>query len=206
MQLSDPIDLSKIHTYEDMVKYLPPESRYELYEGVCVKMPSTMESPTASDMSPAPYGHHQAVAGELFAFLRDYLRSLKSGMVFHAPFDVILEDKVALQPDVVVFKEEKYNLYEKQGFFGAPDLVMEVISKGTRRIDYGRKFDLYEKYGVPEYWIVEPELQSIEIHVLKESKYVLDQALASTQVAVSRILPGFSVQLEQIFNPWPRKG
>lgn len=110
-------------------------------------------------MSPAPSFFHQDVLFEIAQKIRDYLKSKGLGKLAVAPFDVKLdESKNSVQPDIVVIlKTNPHQINSKGRFVGVPDFIIEMQSPSNREYDLITKKDLYEKFGVKEYWIVDPE-------------------------------------------------
>ncbi len=123
-------------------------------------------------MSPAPIDLHQIVIGEIFIEISLYLRSNKIGEVRIAPYDVHFSKENILQPDILFIKKENLNKIKSRGLFGSPDLVIEILSPATSHLDFGEKKLVYEKYGVQEYFIVEPNSKSVTSFILKNKEYV----------------------------------
>lgn len=121
-------------------------------------------------MSPRPALTHSAVAGNIHAIFRRFLRG-KRCKTFIEP-DVFLDENNNFVPDVLIVCDR--DKMKGDGIYGAPDLVVEVLSPSTATRDRGIKKDAYEKAGVKEYWIVDPVSKSIDVHHLKEGKFVLD--------------------------------
>jgi len=152
---------NKNYTYEDYLNW-PEDERCELIEGV-------------PHMQVAPAWQHQAITFELGRQFGNYLIG-KSCRAFTAPFDLIISDDVieeaksknVVQPDLLVICN-KTGL-KGTGYFGVPDLIIEVCSPSTMRNDKVLKFNKYEKIGVKEYWIIEPEGKFISIFTLQENK------------------------------------
>jgi len=146
------------------------DERYELIEGKIYMMAS-------------PNVGHQDIAGEIFAELRNYLKD-KTCRAFISPLDVVLFKKEkknsqnVFQPDVFVVCDPKK--ISKDRIYGAPDLVFEIVSPSSDTHDYFKKFVLYMKYGVKEYWIVNPETKQIFVHINGEEdtkKYSFDDKI-----------------------------
>ncbi|WP_279233425.1 Uma2 family endonuclease [Desulfofundulus thermobenzoicus] len=92
------------------------------------------------------------------------------------------------------------NIIEPRRINGAPDLVVEILSPATAYYDLRKKFKVYERCGVKEYWIVDPEEKSVQVFLLKEGRFVLDQEAERTGEIPSRVLSGFAICLESIFD------
>ena len=112
-------------------------------------------------MSPAPLDKHQAILMELSAELFFFVKSKELGTTRVAPYDVFLDRQNAFQPDIIFISKEQLHLIDKDGFYGAPDLVIEILSPTTAKYDLEEKKDVYERYGVKEYWIVDPADNSV---------------------------------------------
>jgi len=124
-------------------------------------------------MSPRPAVNHGVVALNISRIFGNYLQD-KPCSVFNDSMDVFLTDKDRVVPDVMIVC--KKNIIKKNGIFGAPDLIVEVLSTATMKRDRGYKKNLYEQHGVKEYWLVNTDVDggSIEVYLLKDGKYVLD--------------------------------
>lgn len=123
-------------------------------------------------MSPRPAVNHNIVLGNIYRILANYLEGKKC-IPFADGTDVYLSEKNRVVPDAMIVCNR--DIIKRNGIHGTPDLIVEVISPGTRSRDRGYKKELYEKHGVREYWIVEPEAQAIEVYLLKDGKFVLDE-------------------------------
>ena len=121
-------------------------------------------------VSPSPNVLHQTIVGVLFELL--FAASKKSGgKTIVSPMDVILSDDTILQPDLLYIAKSRRHII-KQRVEGPPDLVIEIVS-GTSRRDRIEKLDLYAKYGVAEYWIVDPQAQHIEFLLNENDRFVV---------------------------------
>ncbi len=125
-------------------------------------------------MSPRPGTRHMLIAGNICRIFASFLRG-KRCKVFMEP-DVFLDEKNNFVPDVLIVCDK--GKIKANGIYGAPDLVVEILSPSTMTRDRGVKKDAYEKAGVKEYWIVDPVSQSIEVYHLKEGRLALDHAYA----------------------------
>jgi Uma2 family endonuclease len=125
-------------------------------------------------VSPSPVKVHQDAVGNIYFFLRQLsVQNRIVGTVQIAPMDVYFDDENVTQPDVfwVSSANEKCKLGEDGYWYGAPDLIVEVLSPSTTRQDKVTKFELYERHGVREYWIVDPQYRNVEVWALLDSKY-----------------------------------
>jgi Uma2 family endonuclease len=191
----DDLDFSKTYTYADYYSWCF-EERLELIRGKIFKM------------SPAPGGNHQLISGNIFVQLYGYLTN-KPCKVFAAPFDVRLvrdetsdkKIKNVVQPDVCVICDMA-KLADQRSCLGAPDVVIEILSHGNNKKELKTKYDLYEEFGVKEYWIVYPDEQSVIRYVLDtEGKFKTEgRALTIGDNIITSVLPGFKLALEDIFR------
>jgi Uma2 family endonuclease len=125
-------------------------------------------------MSPSPISKHQLILNEINFQLLQFLKKDASGLVFIAPYDVYLDETSnAVQPDIVVVLEDNRNIIDPNGHIhGVPDLLVEVLSPGNKDHDLIKKKDLYERFGVKEYWIIDPETKLALCFQLVSGKYV----------------------------------
>lgn len=121
------------------------------------------------------------------------------GVVFTAPLDVKFDDGNVLQPDVLYISAERKQELVKDRIEGAPDLVIEILSPSNAYYDLRQKKDIYEKYGVKEYIIVDPIAFSAESYVLQNDAYQLHRKAEKNAHLESFVLPGLSFELEKIF-------
>jgi len=183
----------QIFHYADYLTW-PDQERWEIIEGV------------PYDMTPAPASDHQMVLGEIFGNLWQYLKN-KSCRVFMAPFDVRLSQKpdaddnsieTVVQPDIVVICDQKK--IDQRGCHGAPDITVEILSPASAYKDETEKLMLYEKFGVREYWIVNPAAQYIMIYRHEGGEFCRPEYFAKNDRLVSQVLPDFSLNLTTIWN------
>ncbi|MEO8713328.1 MAG: Uma2 family endonuclease, partial [Parafilimonas sp.] len=122
-------------------------------------------------MSPSPLFNHFSIAKNIFLQLNEYATQNNLGEVIYAPVDVYLGNKNAVQPDVFFLSNTKKNFIKEDGVYGAPDLIVEVLSPGNRNTDLIKKKAVYEQFGVEEYFIVEPADKTVLSFYLKDGKY-----------------------------------
>jgi len=163
-------------------------------------------------MMSSPSINHNFVAGNIFAIFHNYLKR-KPCNAFSDGVDVYLTEKDRIIPDCMIVCNK--DIIQPDGIHGVPDLVVEVLSPSTAKHDRGYKKDLYEKSGVREYWIVEPNMRSIEAYLLSDGKYELDgfyglfpnafgitqkeQEESKKEIPVS-LYSDFCIPLEEIFQ------
>lgn len=126
-------------------------------------------------MSPSPVYKHQKVLFKIATELKYFVEDISRGIVMIAPFDVYLnETSNAVQPDIVVVLKANLAILNEEGHIhGVPDLLVEVLSPGNTDHDLVRKKNLYEKFGVKEYWIVDPDTKQASVFSLQNQKYHL---------------------------------
>jgi len=113
---------------------------------------------------------------------------------------MILTERTVPQPDVVFVSRARLAIIQDR-LRGAADLVAEVISEGSRHRDRIEKRDLYEQHGVQEYWMIDPDARTVEVLFLEHGEYQLAGRWRENQSAQSRLLPGFSVAVGELFSP-----
>ncbi len=157
-------------------------------------------------VSPAPGTRHQLVLLNLAFHLHAFVRQHRLGLILPAPFDVVLSEHDMVEPDLIYLSAESAKRYlNKKRLVGPPDLAVEVLSPSTRKVDETRKLRLFERFGVREYWIVDPDNETMRIHRLVHEQLVLAIMLArgdgpNTQDLSTPLLPGLAVPLAAIFE------
>lgn len=123
-------------------------------------------------MSPAPTPNHQSALGIIYEEISKLVRTQKLGKVFFSPVDVYLNDNNVFQPDIVFISQDRSEIIDwKKGIMGAPDLVIEILSKGNEKYDLNEKKTVYEVSGVQEYWVIDPTTKWCEGFILQNGKY-----------------------------------
>ena len=152
-------------------------------------------------VTPAPSVRHQAISRNLTALIWSFLSQRSLGKLFAAPCDVYLSRFDVVQPDLVFVSSGGGAIVTDDNIQGAPDLVIEILSPGTRKTDERTKRDQYARFGVLEYWIIDPELETIKVLRLGETGYEPphEVALERGQSLASRLLPGLELALDQVF-------
>lgn len=161
--------------------------RYQLVEGELL-------------MSPAPNLRHQMIAANLFMAVNGFVRSKELGKVLFAPIDVILSDVDVLQPDIVYVSEARRSIFVPEGLRGGPDLCVEVLSTGTKELDRGPKLLLYARHRVTEYWIVDPDADTVEVYRLQENPSAPARRFGPADALTTPLLPGFALQVSSVFQ------
>ena len=175
------------YTYADLLAW-DDEVRYELHDGILYLLA-------------APLHIHQIILVELTSILHQFLKGKKCRL-FVAPSDVRLnfdtKDNDVYQPDLFVVCD-KSKLEDKRTCKGAPDLVIEILSPSTAHIDRFVKYQSYQKYGVREYWIVNPETKKIDVYFLEDGKFI-PTVFGEDDVLPSKVIDGLCVKLSDVFE------
>ena len=148
-------------------------------------------------MTPAPTTQHQLILGDLFLLIGNYVLSNNLGKIVTSPVEVRLWKGKIRQPDIAFMSSEHLDRITKQDF-GVPDLAVEMLSKSTAETDRKDKLHEYEKAGVSEYWIVDPDAKTIEIYALENKAYILLGKWGIGEIASSKLLDGFKVSVDEI--------
>jgi Uma2 family endonuclease len=152
-------------------------------------------------MTPSPEFYHQSIAGNIYFLLRDFLRRHPLGKVAIAPSDVQLDFVNVHQPDVYFISNARLDIIQKQGPVGAPDLVVEVLSKSTAKLDKGPKLRVYARSGVKELWLVDKDKKQVAVYRFAESIEAPVAVLSGKQRLTIALLPGLSLPLPKVFEP-----
>jgi Uma2 family endonuclease len=122
------------------------------------------------------------------------------GILIHAPMDVYFNQEESYQPDIIFIAREREEINENTRINGAPDLVVEILSPSTAKDDLTTKFQTYEQYGVKEYWIIDPEDNSIKLYLQNEGRLALSQVVHGHGLIESKVLAGFAVDADYLFR------
>jgi len=173
--------------YRDLLAMPEDGRRYEIHGGDLVVVPS-------------PLLRHQIAAMEIVTLLNDYRRKC-GGVAVTAPFDIVFDEYDVVQPDVVFFRAERLHLLDPNSVArAAPDIVVEVLSPSTAAIDRGRRMEMFARYGVSEYWIVDPVGRQVEVHVLEDGAYRQAQVATGGDIVRSVLLPDLTFTAAGIFT------
>jgi len=177
-------------TYEDFLLFPEDGRRHELLDGDHV-------------VSPSPVFKHQDILANLMVILRIFLKQTRSGKVVCAPMDVVFSDTDVVEPDIIYVSAARTEIITEKNIQGPPDLIVEILSASSRKTDEIIKRKLYERCGVPEYWIVDPDLETVKVYRFVEGRYArvaeLSNEIADT-VLTSPQFSGLSIPLNEIFG------
>jgi Uma2 family endonuclease len=177
-----------VWTYDDLLRMPEPQDgkRYEILDGELV-------------VSPSPSLRHQYVMGQVLRALMREIQDAGRGLVFGAPLDVILSRTRVVIPDHVAVRADRFRILRPRGVFGAPDLVVEILSPSNRRYDRNRKRRIYASSEIPEYWIIDPDANTLEQLVLGERDYVLDGVYEPGDRLRSAVFD-FEIEVAELFG------
>jgi Uma2 family endonuclease len=171
--------------YEDYCLLPNNGKRYEIIDGELF-------------VTPSPLWRHQNVLTNLLYYLVDFVKKHDLGKVYPAPFDVVFSQYDVVEPDILYVSKARASVTTEKNIQGAPDLVVEILSESTAKIDRTTKLKLYARYGVAEYWVVDPATCSAEIYRPVPGGYELAAQLDSSQSLTSPLFPGFSLPLYKL--------
>jgi Uma2 family endonuclease len=186
MSLTAPVPASYRLTFEDWLRFPDDGKLYEVIGGELF-------------VGPSPTWRHQLIGTELLFRLRTYLGPGSRGRVASAPAGVRLSDEDVVEPDLVVILEEHRERIDESSVAGTPDLVVEILSPGTAGRDLRVKRALYERSGIPEYWIVDPVAETIQVLALAEGSYREAGLYQRGDTLLSLLLPGLEIPLSEVF-------
>ena len=186
--MAEPTTRTKL-TYEDFLELPDDGRRHEIIDG-------------EHYVTPSPVIRHQLIVGSLHYLIKGYLRQNDLGEVFLSPLDVLFSDFDIVEPDLIYVSRERWSVLTTKNLRGAPDLVVEILSPGTRGRDRGIKRKLYERFAVKEYWIVDPEAEIVEV-LRHRGDAGFERVAELSRTAEDRLstplLPGLDIPLEEIF-------
>ncbi len=175
-------------TYDDYLLIPEDGLRHEILDGehyVCA----------------SPSVKHQTVSRRLMLTLGLFIETNRLGEIFSAPIDVVMSFHDVAVPDLVFVSRERLSILTEANVQGAPDLVVEILSKSTRKIDLGIKLSRYELLGVQEYWIADPFQRTITVYRLDEEHFQEEAVLQADRedVLTTPLIPGLEIRLAEIF-------
>jgi Uma2 family endonuclease len=177
-------------TYDDFVLFPDDGKRHELIDG-------------EHYVTPSPNRTHQRILGELHGLLWTYLQAHPIGHVFMAPFDVVFSNFDVVEPDLLYLsKQTASQVLTDKHVRGAPDLVVEIGSPGTRTRDETIKWRLYERSGVAEYWIIDPEAEVVRVFRNEDGSFKppIELSCEAADVLTTPLLPGYELRVIRLFQ------
>jgi Uma2 family endonuclease len=176
-------------TYDDFVLFPDDGKRHELIDG-------------EHYVTPSPSTKHQRISGNLYYLIRAWLEDHPAGEVFYAPYDVVFSEFDVVEPDVLYLSHARAaEVLTPLHARGAPELVVEIASKGTRKRDETIKRRLYERAGVTEYWVVDPAIDVARVYRRAEAGFARPVELSreAGDILTTPLLPGLELPLSRIF-------
>jgi|SRR5215213_8276036 len=182
-------DLSPKLTYEDYILLPDDGRRHEIIEG-------------EHYVTAAPFIRHQRLSIDLSTELMNFLKAHPLGEILYAPVDVLLSPHDVYQPDLVFVSRERSGIITEKNIQGAPDLVVEILSEGNRRIDEDLKLPNYDRYGVRECWIADPLRRAVTVYRRGEEELLQVAELHAEveDVLSTPMLPGLKIRLGELFR------
>jgi Uma2 family endonuclease len=177
-------------TYDDFVLFPDDGKRHELIDG-------------EHYVTPSPNTKHQRILAKLHLLIGGWLDTHRIGQAFFAPYDVVLSDIDVVEPDLLYFSNQRAaEVITPMHARGAPELVVEIASKGTRKRDETIKRRLYERRGVSEYWVVDPELDVVRVYRREGDSFAraVELAREAGETLTTPLLPGLEMPLARIFE------
>src|SRR5678815_897668 len=177
-------------TYDDFVLFPDDGRRHELIDG-------------EHYVTPSPNLKHQKVSGILYLLIADWLEEHPVGQVYYAPFDVVFSKFDVVEPDLLYLSNARAaEVLTPANVQGAPNLVIEIGSPGTRRRDETIKRRLYERAGVSEYWVVDPDIDTIRVYRREAKTFarVVELSSEARDVLTTSLLPGLEIPLPRVFR------
>jgi Uma2 family endonuclease len=177
-------------TYDDFVHFPDDGKRHELIDG-------------EHYVTPSPNVRHQHISGRLHLLIGNWLEAHPIGRLFYAPLDVVLSDIDVVEPDLLYLSNERAaQVLTPLHARGVPELVVEIASKGTRRRDETIKRRLYERAGVTEYWVVDPEIDVMRVYRREGDAFgrALELLREAGDVLTTPLLPGLEIPLARVFR------
>lgn len=169
-------------TYPDLATLPDDHLRREIIDGELV-------------VNPAPGTRHQSAVASILVALYKYAK-VSGGKALCAPYDVLLALDNVVEPDVLFIRDDHLDRIGEKCLEGPPDLAVEISSPTTRRLELVRKRELYERFGVPEYWYVDLEVDRVEVYRLADGRYPAPQLRYPGELVESAQLPGFAMAAE----------
>jgi Uma2 family endonuclease len=175
-------------TYDDFLLFPDDGKRHELIDG-------------EHFVSPSPNLRHQRVLARLHLLAGSFVIERRLGEVFFAPFDVLFSRHDVVEPDLLFVSNERKAILTAANVKGAPDLVVEVLSPSNRRQDEVLKRSLYDRGGVDEYWIIDPEVETIKVFRREAGTFGRPVLLTvhDGDTLTSPLLPGLEISLAALF-------
>ena len=173
------------YTYQDYMQ-TPDDIRYELIDGELI-------------LAAAPNMYHQTISRNLAWLIWGFARDRSLGEVYNAPCDVHLSDSNVVQPDILFISAARLDILTEQNVADAPDMVVEILSPSTANYDLRVKRDLYARFGVREYWLVDPEERTVSVLSLDGGEFYEVARFGEDDTLTSQVVEGLRIDLSEVF-------
>ena len=176
-------------TYDDFLQFPDDGRRHELIDG-------------EHYVTPSPNTRHQRISGRLHLLIGSWLQEHPIGQLFYAPFDVVFSNIDVVEPDLLYMSNERAaEILTDKHVSGVPELVIEIASPGTRRRDETLKRRLYERTGVTEYWVVDPDVDLVRVSRRSGQGFgpPVELSAGAGDVLTTALLPGLDIPLARVF-------
>ena len=179
----------RLFTYDDFLSFPNPNegTRYEIINGELF-------------MSPAPKPLHQDIVGNLFFLIKSHVTKHELGKVYFSPIDIVLSFTTIVEPDLIFISNERKHIIVEKNIIEAPDFVVEVLSPSNKKYDEVQKKNLYQQFGVKEYWIVDAEKQTISQFILEGKMYSSANIFSLNEKISSSVIKGLRINVKKIFS------
>jgi len=178
-------------TYDDFVRFPDDGMRHELIDG-------------EHFVTPSPNPRHQRILGSLYLEIGNHLKAHPIGEVYFAPLDVVISDVDVVEPDLLYMSRERAaEVLVPEHVRGVPELVVEIASKGTRKRDETIKRAPYERAGVSEYWVIDPEIDVVRVYRNSADGFsrLIELRRDAADTLTTALMPGLAIPLDVIFSP-----
>jgi Uma2 family endonuclease len=183
-----PMPAGKLYTYADLASFPDDDNlRREIIDGELI-------------VSPSPPVRHQEILARLYLVFGNHVAQHGGGKVYFAPLDVLFSDINVVAPDLFFVATEQLAILTEMNVQGAPTLVVEIVSPSSPRLDRVRKRDLYARFGIPEYWIVDPDADRVEVYRLQGEAYGKPSIIEPGETLAYEPLPGLRIDLTRLFE------
>jgi Uma2 family endonuclease len=175
-------------TYQDLLELPDDGKRHEILDG-------------AHFVLETPYLRHQRVSGRLMMRIYGLQESSGLGETLIGPFNVVLSEHDVALPDILFVSEGRKGIVTEENIQGAPDLMIEIVSPDTRTRDFGLKRDRYERFGVEEYWVADPDGDTVSVFRREGNRFADPLVLSASadDRLTTPLLPGLEIRLGDVF-------
>lgn len=180
--------LTKLVTYDDYCELPDDGNQYQIIGGELY-------------MTAAPFSRHQRTSRNIFRIIDEHVSKNDLGETFYAPFDVVFSMIDIVQPDILFIAKERLAIITEKNIVAAPDLVVEVLSDSTEKMDRNSKKALYAYQGVKEYWLADPNAKTIEQFTLEDRSLEFNvKADRNNPEFKSKLLNGLTIDITKVYN------